>query len=331
MGNTNKYNVLEVKEYLNIFGRSFDSLDGVSADWSGGGIEFRAVCEGEVRIELTARSACRFFIVADGENRREISLAKGRKGYVIASELENGEHFFRFIKSSMVEEESEPLAVTINAIELCGEIVACAPRARFIEFVGDSITCGVGTSSPTVFAPHAELSYGYLVANKLDADYSLVSISGIGLSRSVDRHKGLNMRQAYSYTNYYINDTEKYTPERKADLVVVNLNTNDKGRFGENEKAEFLSDVSDLLSQIKAVHGEDIKILWVFGMMTDFSEDFCDEWTAEYLDSLGGEAAGYYYTVVTKDNRGSADHPIAEAHEKVSCEIVRYIKEKSLI
>ena len=326
------YKLKEITDKLNILGRCVTTDDGLTADWSASGFEFVADCKNILKINIASSHDCRFNIYMDGGELKQINVSAGKKTYTVLANIEEGVHSFRFVKSSMVEYATKALAVTVESIELYGEITEKAKqRAHFIEFVGDSITCGVGASSPTTTEAFSELSYAYLLANKLDLDYSLVSVSGIGAGKSTERHGDTLMGDVYPLTNYYRSKTEKYTPERKADIVVINLNTNDKGNFGELDRKLFVDKVKELVDMVKATHGEDVKIIWLMGMMSDPFKGYCDIWTIEYLRAIGGEEAGYYFLMVTKNNAGGATHPIASAHETVAKELEAFIIDKGLL
>lgn len=325
------YSLADIEDKINILGRSPVTAEGLRADWSASGFEFVADCKGLIKIKVKSSHSCRFNIYIDGGNKKALNIVPGTKDYTLTNNLEAGEHKIRFVKSSMVEYATEALAVDILSLDIYGEIKQANAREHFIEFIGDSITCGVGAFSKTSTEAYSELSYAYLAANKLDADYSLVSISGIGAGRSTNRHNGLLMGQVYSLTNYYRSKTEKYAPERKADLVVINLNTNDKGTFAASQKDEFVAKVKDLIDQVKSIHGEDAKIVWVMGMMSDPASGFVDAWTINYLRSLGGENAGYYYFLAEKNNDGGSTHPIADAHARVADELAKFINDKGIL
>ena len=326
------YKTADVLDKLNVLGRCIVTDKGLTADWSASGIEFVADCKNMVKITVNASRDCRFNFYMDDAEMKAVNVSAGKKTYTLVNNLDAGVHKFRFVKSSMVEHGTVGVTVEIESIEIFGELGDATARAHYIEFVGDSITCGVGASSAASTEAYSELSYAYLAANKLDADYSLVSISGIGAGKSTDRHNGLLMGEVYSLNNYYRNKTDRYQPERKADLVVINLNTNDKGSFDQaSMKDQFVAKVKDLIDQVKAIHGEDVKIVWVMGMMNDPSYLYVDAWTMQYLRSLGGEDAGYYYFLAEKNNAGASSHPIATAHASVADSLVEFINSKGIL
>lgn len=117
------------------------------------------------------------------------------------------------------------------------------PTDRKIEFIGDSITCGYGVEvdDPSLhFSAESEnfcLGYSGLVARQLDADYLVVSRSGIGMVRNYDGpYEGSEntMPQVYPAA-FYLQDQPVWDPARFIpDVVCINLGTNDFSTTGVN-------------------------------------------------------------------------------------------------
>lgn len=110
------------------------------------------------------------------------------------------------------------------------------PKLR-IEFIGNSITCGYGTeadSGDTHFSYDTEnhtLSYAYLTARALDADFNVVARSGIGMYRSYNgpREGTPDNRIPAEYDHTLIYDRAHYWDHRsfRPDIICINLGTND--------------------------------------------------------------------------------------------------------
>ena len=136
------------------------------------------------------------------------------------------------------------------------------------------------------------------------------------------------MTKYYPYYNYYRSDTLRYLPERKADLVIVNLNTNDHNTGV--EEAPYKEHLKTLISEIRASHGEDVAIVWVVGMMISKTAPV-NGWLADVFAELGGERAGLYRVEVDKDVNGEYSHPSLESHLSVSRALSEYIRAKGLL
>ncbi len=324
------YSTLECTDKLKITGRSIATDKGITVDWSGSGIEFRARCHGNVKVNITSGHSYTFKLYVDGNKPTSFSVSAGTTSYLIAMGLDKGEHSFRLVKQAAVESSNSGVLSTINSIELKGDLLDRPADAPYlIEFIGDSITCGVGSLAENV--PNATGSYAYLCAEQLAADYSMVSISGIGLLKSTARHNGLTMLSTYSLNNYYRDRLQTYTPTRQADLVVINLNTNDKGSMTAAQEENYKAAAKTLLQQIREIHGENVKIVWVYGMMRGYNTGYCDIWADEVLAELGGEAAGYYSKELPLNTQGVASHPSTKGHQTAARALAGFLIDKGLI
>ncbi len=324
------YSTLTSTDLLKIVGRSTKTDKGITADWSGAGIEFKARCHGALRITITASLACDFKIFVDDKKPVTISVSAGTRSYRVANNLEKGEHSFRLLKQAAVESSNVGVLCSIDSIEMTGDLLPPPANAPYlVEIIGDSITCGVGSMAEN--APNAFGSYAYLFAEQMQVDYSIVSISGIGLIKSTSRHNGLTMLQAYSFLNYYRSKTEKYAPTRQADAVVINLNTNDKGSMTAAMESDYKAAARQLIQTIREIHGEDVKIIWVYGMMRGYTEGYCDIWADEVLAELGGEAAGYYSRTLPLNTQGVANHPNTKGHQKAAGVLADFFKTKEIL
>lgn len=151
-------------------------------------------------------------------------------------------------------------------------LTAVKPKARFIEVIGDSYTCGFGTESNNRTDPfkleteNCNQAYGCLVANYFDADYALVAHSGQGITR----HYGDSVRVSVNnmpdrwmriFDNHGMEpyDFKAYTP----DLVMINLGTNDFSPTAIPTSEQFVGAYVKLIKNIKAHYGEDTPVLCI--------------------------------------------------------------------
>ena len=84
------------------------------------------------------------------------------------------------------------------------------------------------------------------------------------------------------------------------------------------------------IEKVRSVHGENVNILWVVGMMRSENSNV-NNWIKEILASLGGEQEGLYSVTVTQNNEGAGGHPDLEANGVAAAELEAYIKAKGLI
>ena len=242
-------------ERFHYIGRfDFDNADGPAFDWSGSAVEFSFVGTG-LAIQL-----------ADGRNsynvaiddRREVLKTTIDSGvYVLAEELDPGEHTVRISKRT----EAYVGAAVFKGTDITGDLLEKRSTAdRRIEFIGDSITAGYGNEgdSPDCwFTPdteNADLSYAVVTADALDADYSLIALSGLGVVRNLRDDTAVSEQTAVDFIDRTLglNPFIIWPPERNTpDAVVINLGTNDYSSAPIPADEEFVAAYVELLQSIR--------------------------------------------------------------------------------
>ena len=149
-----------------------------------------------------------------------------------------------------------------------------------IVFIGDSITCGAGNKvkDGESLSGHYEdgyNAYGTVTARLLDADWSNISVSGSSLIDDRDREPTrYHMPTEYSHAIKGKSSTQSdyewnFETNRNADIVVINLGTNDNGFISiysgidTNKKVAYFKDLAVAFAkQIIKANGEDVKIIF---------------------------------------------------------------------
>ena len=316
-------------------GRTTQLETGIALDHSAAGIEFCLKAEGEVKVELLVsgvKAGCRttyFTVYIDGvrQNRR-FSAGIGKSELVVAKFDELGEHTIRLVNQT----ESNYTLTEITNITFNGEILTPpAQKELFIEFIGDSLTCGMGNighnNSEDPQSPpweDASQSYGYIIADELNADYSIVSESGIGIAGS-----WFDPLFDYYVKSSYSRDKERNHcfSDRTPDLIVINLGTNDyflnKDKDPNMCKPEEVEvKTKEFIELVRACYGEDVPIIWAYGFVGVFLYDNIKA----AIDSLGGEEAGIYMCKLPENTGGAQWHPNVEGHKNAAAVLLPEIK-----
>lgn len=323
----NTYTIKPNLSSIKLVGRTTMVGNYVTCDWSASGIEFTADCKGTVKLKIKGdggQHTCGYFSVyVDGvkqTNRVQVSTS-GTKEVTIATNLKAGEHTFRFLKQTFIKHAR----FTIQTISMNGTLAKEAPTQQkyYMEVIGDSITSGHGVleknGNPSSF--DATSAYAFLAAEQLKSDYSIVSVDGIGVTKGYQTE---TMPQVYPYTNYYRSTTKKYTADRQADVVVINLGTNDATKS--SNTTQYIKDVKTLIGQVREVY-KDVPIVWIYNSMrADYNQH-----TKTAIDALGGESAGIYMLKFTANTAGGNGHPSAEAHIKDAQDLASFIKSKGFM
>lgn len=183
-------------------------------------------------------------VFLDGESVAKLRLNAPDGRYLLADGLEPGEHTVEIVRAT----EGNFGLNHFRGFEIGGHQAQVLPwpetSPRRIEFIGDSITCGYGVEvddpnlSFTAVTENFCLGYTGLTVRALDADYLVVSRSGIGMVRNFDGpYDGSEdtMPDVYPAT-FYLRaapttwDHRAFTP----DVVCINLGTNDFSTTGVN-------------------------------------------------------------------------------------------------
>jgi len=217
-----------------------------------------------------------------------------------------------------------------------------------IEFIGDSITCGYGIEGVwekdtfTTKQQRADLSYAFLTAKLLKADFQCCSWSGIGIISNYvdpltiklpDTH--WLMPALWPYTDKSLSlrlglepevwDEKKFSP----DIVVIHLGTNDASWVRGIEDRR-LSYVSGLRQLIEAVHRRSpkAKICACLGMM---GQELCAS-VEEALTLFSKDFPAVPVKAVTFPVQSEADgiaadwHPSAVSHKKAAEQLAEEVK-----
>ena len=204
------------------------------------------------------------------------------------------------------------LALTeLEYVRMDGEIVpeTDSPKSRYIEFVGDSITCGWGTIGGHTGAytdQDGTLAYSYLLSQTLDADYSMTALSGQGLLTGDP-----GFPKGYLYASALKDDGVQHDFNRKADLTVMLLGPG--GVTRDFDERELTDAYVSMIRLIKEKNGAESKILCLYNPMTDY-------YTTALLaacEECGGEENGVY--TFKMDRAAGNAHP-SQAEHAAYCE-----------
>lgn len=310
------------------FRKTVPAVPAIGLDYSASAIEFNAYCEGTVtaaiRVKSTGIGGSRLYISVyidgqqAGSGRADFRLTKSSAVDVtLAADLPRGLHNIRIERQT----EAERGLLYIDSVTLAGEL-AERPRDSeyFIEVIGDSITTGYGNLYPDLSDGEkgsnaaaneyqdGTRTYAVLAAKAIGADYSIVAQQGIGIIKGHYPHV---MLDTYAETCYQCDRHEEWTFPRKADVVVINLGTNDASFYGAGQVslAKVEKGIRDFIDLVRSKN-PDAKILWAYGMMDTFLCPYIEK----AINEKGGEAAGLYYLKLSPNGSGGNGHPSLQAH-----------------
>lgn len=220
-------------------------------------------------------------------------------------------------------------------------------KAHLIEFAGDSITCGYGVDDEV--AEHnfktstedATKGYACLTAKALDADYSLVSLSGYGI---ISGYSGDGIRRpdqllpnyyektGFSYGSMngaYPQDTAWQFEGRKPDAVVINLGTNDQSftRGIEELCEEYCTAYQQFIRTVRS-RNADAHIFCMLGVMGEALCPMVQKAVETYQQETGDSKISFHWFTEQKHEDGiAADwHPSQLTHRKTAEKLSAIIK-----
>ncbi|MES2310416.1 MAG: SGNH/GDSL hydrolase family protein [Verrucomicrobiota bacterium] len=173
-------------------------------------------------------------VFVDGVATIVIPLQEGRQTYPLATDLPETSHTIELVKRT----EARVGVTQFLGFKLIGNgrALPSKPLSRRIEVIGDSISCGFGneaTSKEAPFTPETEnasLTYGFLAARQLNAEYLCVAWSGKKMwpdntiPELYERILPNSPESQWDFTQWI------------PDAVVINLATNDFRKENPDEK-----------------------------------------------------------------------------------------------
>ena len=338
-----------------VTGRTISLDAGLALDLSASAMRFYTTGGGDVSLKGTVggENQLYFTVYIDGERQpTRVMFPKGESTQVLAKELSNEKHLIEVVRQT----EGQFGTFTAQTLTMKGSLFGNKPAEKklYIEFIGDSITCGNGSlckylaaddflnylpSQTSTCIRHGENkdaqwveedatnSFAYLTARALKADCSLVSYSAMGLTKSWGGLNDYNMQQHYQKGAFLREggETFDFSTARKPDFVVVNLGTNDVGQSGITE-AKYKAAVKSFISQIREAYGDpDLKIVWAVGLMGDGNYT----WAKAAIDSLNDENLYTYKFSPAQSGHGS--HPTIEQHANAAKGFRNYLKNNGVI
>ncbi len=343
------YDLATDADAVRLVGRTIVTEDGIAPQTTAAGIAFYTDAEA---LEMTisgGKGYCQMFtheyfiVYVDGEiaARWELKFNNGgktgRDTFVLNDELDGNTH-----RVEVLRETEEVNAVALyEQITVAGDatIVPALEAPMMIEFVGDSITTGYGayptsaqTATYAVDDPIRQAgtkSYAYLTAQQLGMDIQVCCTSGYGVVCGYN-WDGANLQGMYPYTAYHndhASDAALWGFERPADIVVINLGTNDKGTYRSKGKtdADMKNGIRSMMELAREKNpGADV--VWVTGMMGIAFKETVEE----VVEDLGGADAGYYFCELPKGTSGGAGHPNGEEHAAAAETLTSFLKETVL-
>lgn len=323
------------------------AFSGSGAEFTFSGTKAEVVIAGDDNAEKPDNedNQARIAIYVNGERVVDDMIDHAEETYTVFESETPAECDVKIVKLS--ETAMSTCAVKSITVDAEEGIKPAEKKEHFIEFVGDSITCGYGVDDEVKehhFSTKTEdvtKTYAYKTAEKLDADYSMVSISGYGIiSGYSDGKKKVANQQlpkyydklGYSYGTFGGKqvssqkwDFTGYTP----DVIVVNLGTNDASytKNKEDRVKDYTDSYVEFLKNIRT-NNPDAQIFCTLGIMGNELYPYVEQAVLDYTEQTGDtKVTAMPFDIQSPDDGYAADwHPTEATHEKASEKLVSEIK-----
>ena len=290
-------------------------------------------------------SLARLAVFVNGERKLDQLIMKQEETFTVFDEANPVKGEVRIIKIS--ESANSILGIKSISVDQDGTISPANQKSLKIEFIGDSITCGYGVDDEDRnhhFSTATEdntKTYAYKTAQALDADYSMVSVSGWGIVSgytSAQKNPDSVLPKIYGKTGYtYGNkfngkqpqslnwDFSRFVP----DIIVINLGTNDNSwTKGDAKKTEeFTKSYIAFLKQIRSLNPK-AQIICSLGIMGGDLFPAIEEAVKIYSAETGdGKVSTLRFANQSMADGIAADwHPTEKTHAKAANLLVQKIK-----
>lgn len=310
------------KEFVNLYGRTYVKDGALIFDHAATAIEF-GIYGTSAKAVISSPRGMYVCVFADGIFARRIGLKSGKNMYsLFGKKLEDGYHKIRIVKSS------EAIDGEISLIGLQADRFATVPeKPQFkIEFIGDSITAGYGitgtsSSTKTLENSDATLTYAYVAATKLNADYSVIAVSGTCVKAEMWQR---SMDDVYRKVSEH-ND-EDYAFDFDPDVVVINLGGNDATYIRERDTSyaeRFPTDYYDFLQFVREKNPR-AYIICIHGMMGADARIL--EGITQAVSDMN-DARIVIFDDYVKNTSATQGHPCSAANEVWGKTLAEYVKE----
>lgn len=288
-------------------------------------------------LESGARSTNWLAVVIDDAPPRALALAEGVHVYPLARGLSPGLHRVTIWKRT----EPDAGVVTFHGLVLDpGRTLGPLPPAkeRRLVFIGDSVTAGYGNEGAdgtlcSAGDTNNYTTYGANAARELNAEYAAAAWSGKGLTRNYAARDVATMPELQARV-IPTENTSREVPREPADVVVVNLGTNDLFR-GVPESAEFIEAYRALVESLRTRYPRALLVLQIGPMLSDEypqpqARTLMRAWLGRICEqrrALGDERCALLeFRTDPREGVGCDAHPNVTTHARLGRELAALIR-----
>lgn len=240
----------------------------------------------------------------------------------IAKNLSDGKHVIKVSKAT----DAACDKLYINSMTYTGTLTKSVPAKHRVEFLGDSITAGVGmfnnmtdTSNYNKYGLSASyFSYANMTADTLEADYYSVAIGGWQLCATLNPQIAIPSIYPYRSIQEMTNEG-LYDFTWQPEVVVINLGTNDWN----NPEDAIRLNAQKLLDMVREKN-PNATIVWAYGMMD--ADHANVTWIKEEVQKFAENDHNAYFVHLPENTKGWAAHPDLNGQKAAAKVLVQEIQ-----
>ena len=213
-----------------------------------------------------------------------------------------------------------------------------------IEFIGNSITCGMGADSSSIPCGEGEwydqhnafLAYGPRVARSLNSNYILSSVSGIGMYRNWNDENNLEPIMPDVYDNLFLNTNqdEPYTYSNNfvPNIIAICLGTNDlSDGDGLNprkpfNREKFIKNYKDFVTRLYHRNPKAKIVLLTSPMLSGKKEGLLFECLLEVERHFAANQEISIFEFQALKPSGCSSHPNVEEHKVMAEQLEPFLR-----
>ncbi len=306
---------------VNLYGRTYKEEGAVHFDNPVTGFEVSFLGD-KLTANVTVSEDVFVCIYVDGSTKSDRVRMTTATAFPLAEGLGEGIHTVRVLKSSEVDRGS----YSLNALDAPTFLRSQKPGGPKMEFIGDSITAGYGNlvqgGSWSVENSDACASYAYLTAEALDADFSVVALSGICVKADI---WGANTNMAELHQYYSLRNKTPYPYDEDTEIVVLNLGTNDGSYLDAHNDygSQFTADYTAFLTHLREIY-PNAYIVCIYGMMGKNGSIELSVKSSVRKISKDDEKI-VYLDIFQKNDGGANGHPDGAAHKRYAKQLTDHL------
>lgn len=248
--------------------------------------------------------------------------------YTIAENLEDKNHSLLLTKRT---EALNGIASFEGFVLNSGDSLYSSKKEwkRKIEFIGDSFVAGLGSEGKTpdcLFSRETEncyIAFGPELARRLNADYSIIAVSGIGIVRNHGDSTLTSQKPLpYYYDRTCFNEDLKWDFKKwQPDLVVVRLGNNDYWRKPYPITSEFKNAYVNFLKSIRKLYPNTFILVLCEPVRIDPHCGYVNNVVNELRNKFVDRKILYKELELNLDRKkdyGCQEHPNESGHKKIA-------------